>query len=103
MNTLPNRLTYTTRPGGYEGRKEMTMNTPDTMTIIESAAFDLADASEALDYFTEDLGGLDSMTAAVEFPRYAARLRALAALIRRATDELNDAIKRGEEKPDPAA
>ncbi len=74
----------------------------DPMTI-ERAAFDLADAAEALDYFTEDYNELDRMTAAVEQPRYAARLRALAALIRRATDELNDAVQRGEEKPDPVA
>ena len=74
----------------------------DSMTI-ERAAFDLADAAEALDYFTEDYNEIDSMTAAVEHPRYAARLRALAALIRRAADELNDAIQQGEERPDPAA
>lgn len=75
----------------------------DPMTKIETAAFDLADAAEALDYFTEDYNGLDNITATVEHPRYAARLRALAALIRRASDELNDAIQRGEEKPNPAA
>ena len=79
------------------------MDTPNTMTAIENAAFDLADASESLDYFTEDFSAIDRMTIAVELPRYAARLRALAALIRRATDELNNAIQRGEEKPDPAA
>ncbi len=79
------------------------MNTSNIMTAIENAAFDLADASESLDYYTEDFSALDCMTIAVELPRYAARLRALAALIRRATDELNNAIERGEKTSGPAA
>ena len=70
---------------------------------IENCAFDLADASEALDYFVEDFSDLDGLTAAVELPRYAARLRAISGLIRRIADEANAAIQRGEKTSGPAA
>ena len=70
---------------------------------IESCAFDLADASEALDYFVEDFSDLDGLTAAVELPRYAARLRAISGLIRRIADEANAAVQRGDKKPEATA